>query len=42
MLELTVARVLMIVIDELQADRVPLHQLELGVDGPLPPRVPRG
>jgi hypothetical protein len=40
MLELTVARVLMIVLDELQADHVPLRRLELGLDGPLPQRVP--
>jgi hypothetical protein len=40
MLGLTVARVMMILIDELHADHVPLRQLELGVDGPLPRRAP--
>jgi hypothetical protein len=32
--------VMMILIDELHADHVPLRQLELGVDGPLPRRAP--
>jgi hypothetical protein len=40
MLGLTAARVLMILVDELQADHVPLRHLEIGLEGPLPERIP--
>jgi hypothetical protein len=41
MIELTVARMLVIVLEELQADRVPVRRVEIGVDGPLPQRPGR-
>jgi hypothetical protein len=41
MLGLTLARVMMIVIDELHADHIPLRQLKVAVDGLVPPRAPK-
>ena len=39
MIGLTAARVLMIVVDELQADGVPVRRVEIGLEGPLPQRL---
>jgi len=37
---LTVARVFLLLIEELSADHVAVHGVELGVDGGLPAKVP--
>jgi hypothetical protein len=39
MIGLTAARVLMIVLDELQADGVPVRHVEIGLEGSLPQRL---